>query len=98
MIQRKTRTSKFKAKVAVEALKGVKTLSELGKQYGVQAQVQLKPGDVVVLDTDGITEAEDINGVYYGLERLCKVVSLSWQRSSSEIKQAIALGCAAAYQ
>lgn len=54
-----------------------------------QAQVQLHPGDVVVLYTDGITEAEDINGVHYGLNRLCEVVSLSWQQSSSEIKQAV---------
>ena len=52
------------------------------------ADVQLHPGDVVVLYTDGITEAEDINGVQYGLERLCEVVSRNWQQNAIFIRQA----------
>jgi predicted ATPase/serine phosphatase RsbU (regulator of sigma subunit)/tRNA A-37 threonylcarbamoyl transferase component Bud32 len=54
-----------------------------------QEQVQLNPGDVVVLYTDGITEAFDINQEQYGLERLCEVVSRNWERSAQEIKQAV---------
>ncbi len=42
-----------------------------------------------MLYTDGITEAEDINGGHYGLDRLCEVVSRNWQLSSSKIKQTI---------
>jgi serine phosphatase RsbU (regulator of sigma subunit) len=38
-----------------------------------QIKVHLNPGDVVVLYTDGITEAVPINRVYYGIERLCQV-------------------------
>jgi sigma-B regulation protein RsbU (phosphoserine phosphatase) len=49
----------------------------------------LNPGDVVVLYTDGITEAENKSGVQYGLERLCEVVNCNWQRSAEEIKQAV---------
>jgi PAS domain S-box-containing protein len=52
-------------------------------------QVQLNPGDVVVLYSDGITEAFDINCQEYGLERLCEVVRLNWERSASEIRQAV---------
>jgi serine phosphatase RsbU (regulator of sigma subunit) len=53
------------------------------------ADIQLLPGDVIVLYTDGITEAEDINEVQYGLKRLTQVVKENWQNSVQEIKQAV---------
>ncbi|MGK7902952.1 MAG: ammonium transporter [Hormoscilla sp.] len=53
------------------------------------AEVQLHPGNVVVLYTDGITEAEDIHKVQYGLERLCEVVQQNWLRSAAKIRQAV---------
>jgi PAS domain S-box-containing protein len=52
-------------------------------------QVQLNPGDVVVLYTDGITEAENINRQLYGVERLCEIVKLNCARSPQEIRQAV---------
>jgi serine phosphatase RsbU (regulator of sigma subunit) len=52
-------------------------------------QVQLYSGDVVVLYTDGITEAFDINRKQYGLERLCEVVSRHWELSVEGIRQAV---------
>jgi predicted ATPase/serine phosphatase RsbU (regulator of sigma subunit)/tRNA A-37 threonylcarbamoyl transferase component Bud32 len=52
-------------------------------------QVQLNSGDVVVLYTDGITEAFDINQEQYGLERLCEVVKRNSSLSAEEIKQAV---------
>jgi serine phosphatase RsbU (regulator of sigma subunit) len=52
-------------------------------------QVQLNSGDVVVLYTDGITEAFDMNQEEYGLERLCEVVSRNWERSPQGIRQAV---------
>src|ERR687886_549315 len=64
-------------------------LTEDISDFVAEARVQLNPGDVVVLYTDGITEAEDINGVQYGLERLCEVVRKRWQSSANEIKQAV---------
>ena len=53
------------------------------------ADVELEPGDVVVLYTDGITEAVNTLGVQYGLERLCQVVSRNWQKPAREIRQAV---------
>jgi serine phosphatase RsbU (regulator of sigma subunit) len=54
-----------------------------------QAEVQLQPGDGIVLYTDGVTEAENSRQEYYGLERLCRVVRQSWQRSAAQIRQAV---------
>jgi serine phosphatase RsbU (regulator of sigma subunit) len=49
--------------------------------------VKLAPGDGLVLYTDGIPEAENLAGEYYGLERLCHLVSQNWHSSSSVICQ-----------
>ncbi|WP_346341642.1 SpoIIE family protein phosphatase [[Phormidium] sp. ETS-05] len=51
-----------------------------------QTQISLAPGEVLVLYTDGITEAENKAGVQYGLARLCEVLSQSWQLSAQEIQ------------
>lgn len=40
----------------------------------VDAHYRLEPGDVLVLYTDGITEAADANGNRFGLERLCSEI------------------------
>lgn len=47
-----------------------------------ETEILLNPGDVVVLYTDGITEAEDPSGEMYGLERLCEIVSQNWEQSA----------------
>ena len=52
-------------------------------------KVTLNPGDVVVLYTDGITEAENSDGKLYGLERLCEMISQNWQTSADEIRQVV---------
>ncbi|MCP2727325.1 SpoIIE family protein phosphatase [Limnofasciculus baicalensis] len=71
---------------------------DLGFPIGLEADItdfiseviiHLHPGDVVVLYTDGITEAEDVNGLQYGLERLCQIVSCNWQESADDIRQAV---------
>ena len=56
--------------------------------FVAQKKVQLNPGDLVVLYTDGITEAENQQGVFYGLERLCEVVKRNWCKSAADIRQA----------
>jgi serine phosphatase RsbU (regulator of sigma subunit) len=43
----------------------------------------------VVLYTDGITEAENMAQVLYGLERLIEVIQINWQRTASEIRHAV---------
>jgi sigma-B regulation protein RsbU (phosphoserine phosphatase) len=56
----------------------------LAEQY-----ITLASGDVVVLYTDGITEAENETGEQYGLERLCQLVQANASKSAEEIKQSI---------
>ncbi len=51
--------------------------------------VKLNPGDGIVLYTDGIPEAYNIEKEQYGIERLCEVASQNWDGSAEEIKQAI---------
>ncbi len=53
-----------------------------------QVLVDLEPGDGVVLYTDGITEARNIYKKFYGIERLCEVLSQNWYLSAEQIKQA----------
>ncbi len=62
--------------------------AEIGEFIDRQ-QLQLNPGDVVVLYTDGITEAFDMNGRHYGLEQLCEMVVETRQRSAGEIREAV---------
>lgn len=54
-----------------------------------QTQVKLNSGDVVVLYTDGITEAEDVDSELYGIERLCEVVQQNRHQSPAVIREAI---------
>lgn len=53
------------------------------------AEVGLRPGDVVVLYTDGITEAADPQHRLFGLERLCETARAARAGSADEIKQAV---------
>ena len=54
-----------------------------------QQEVQVDPGDGIVLYTDGLTEARNEFGHLYGIERLCQIASQSWHRSASEIQKII---------
>lgn len=71
---------------------------ELGFMLGVEPDIshfiahrdiELHPGDGVVLYTDGLIEARNEAGDFYGVERLCQVVSQSWQCSAAEVQRAI---------
>ncbi|MEG3966947.1 AAA family ATPase [Microcoleus sp. T2B6] len=63
-------------------------VEEIG-EFIASSEVQLNPGDVVVLYTDGIPEAFDINKAQYGLERLWQVVVENRQRCAQEIREAV---------
>lgn len=54
-----------------------------------ELEISLNPGDVVVLYTDGITEAENNLKKQYGIERLCELVRQNYQLSASEIKKIV---------
>jgi sigma-B regulation protein RsbU (phosphoserine phosphatase) len=59
------------------------------KDFITHTLIHLNPEDGVVLYTDGVTEAEDLQHHQYGLERLCQVISQHWSQSTDEIKQAV---------
>jgi len=52
-------------------------------------EVELNEGDLVILYTDGIPEAENARGEWYGMERMCDIINRYWRKSSVEICQAI---------
>jgi phosphoserine phosphatase RsbU/P len=54
-----------------------------------QAKITLNDDDVLILFTDGITEAENMQGKQYGLKRLCQVSLHSRSASANNIKEAI---------
>lgn len=51
--------------------------------------IELNSGDGIVLYTDGITEARNINKHQYGINRLCNVVSQIWHLEVENIKNTI---------
>lgn len=58
-------------------------------QFVAQHEVNLAQGEGIVLYTDGITEALNDERQFYGVERLCKVISQHWLLSALEIQQAV---------
>jgi serine phosphatase RsbU (regulator of sigma subunit) len=54
-----------------------------------QLTIDLQVGDGAVLYTDGITEAENLAGEQYGLERLCQIVGQQWEQPAEGIKEAV---------
>ncbi|MEA5594572.1 SpoIIE family protein phosphatase [Rivularia sp. UHCC 0363] len=54
-----------------------------------QKKIQLEIGDIAVLFTDGITEAEDLHGNFYGIERLCEMVKQNRYFNANGIKDAV---------
>jgi two-component system, sensor histidine kinase ChiS len=71
---------------------------DLGFMVGVEAdiapfisqiEISLRPGDGIVLYTDGITEARNIDKKLYGLKQLCEVISQNWHLSAYEIQKAV---------
>ncbi len=52
-------------------------------------EITLQLGDGIVLYTDGITEAMDMDKNQYGIERLCEVISRSWHQPAIAIQHAV---------
>jgi len=53
------------------------------------SKIQLKSGDVVILYTDGITEADNFAKEQYGLQRLIDIVKENWQLPATEIRDSV---------
>jgi PAS domain S-box-containing protein len=54
-----------------------------------EARVSLRSGDVMVVYTDGITEATNCGGVAYGVDRLCEAVVTNHGQLASGIRHAV---------
>jgi sigma-B regulation protein RsbU (phosphoserine phosphatase) len=54
-----------------------------------QAQVQIEPGDVLLLYTDGVTEAQNAADEEYGDDRLIAIGQQNKGRPAAEIQEAI---------
>jgi len=54
-----------------------------------ETTISLEVGESVVLYTDGITEARNIEKKMYGQKRLCNVINQSWDGSAEQIKNAV---------
>ena len=52
-------------------------------------KVPLNPGDLVVLYTDGVTEATNENEEEYGIDRFTACVVENMQGTSKEIREAV---------
>lgn len=49
----------------------------------------MQSGDILILYTDGIIEAQDLRGDFFGTERVCKMVVEQAERPAEEILDAI---------
>jgi serine phosphatase RsbU (regulator of sigma subunit) len=58
-------------------------------QFIAQTQIQLNSGDGLILYTDGVTEAANMAGELYSLDRLCHVARHNWHLSAQAIQHAI---------
>jgi serine phosphatase RsbU (regulator of sigma subunit)/DNA-binding NarL/FixJ family response regulator len=74
----------------------VQALSRTGLPLGVfedaawtQGAVQIAPGDMLLLYTDGITEAQDRQGAFFGEKRLLDVTQATLGHSAKEIQDAL---------
>jgi sigma-B regulation protein RsbU (phosphoserine phosphatase) len=54
-----------------------------------QGVVQLAPGDMLVLYTDGVTEAQDGQEAFFGKERLLEVVRTNLGRPVQDVQDAL---------
>jgi signal transduction histidine kinase/serine phosphatase RsbU (regulator of sigma subunit) len=61
---------------------------EIG-EFVHQTKVPLNAGDVVVLYTDGITEAINLEKKEYQLKRLCEIIKQNWQKTAQQIREAV---------
>jgi serine phosphatase RsbU (regulator of sigma subunit) len=57
--------------------------------YNIDQELSIFPGDVMLVYTDGITEANDQQNNMYSGERLVKVFSAAAEKTSEEIKTAL---------
>jgi sigma-B regulation protein RsbU (phosphoserine phosphatase) len=72
----------------------VQTLDTTGIPLGIfedmtweQRTVQLAPGDMLVLYTDGVTEAQNVQEAFFGKERLLEVARTNLGRPAQDVQE-----------
>ena len=58
-------------------------------EFIFEVEIHLNLGDIVLLYTDGIPEAENQSKQYYGLERLAKVISTAHEKPVDQIREIV---------
>ncbi len=53
--------------------------------FSVNAPIELEPGDVIVLVTDGVQEASSPDGAFFGTERMLEIVRANRDRKAKKI-------------
>ena len=56
-----------------------------------QGSLAMQPGDVLVLYSDGVTDAQNVAGEFFGEERLRAILTERQERSAQQIEEAIRL-------
>jgi sigma-B regulation protein RsbU (phosphoserine phosphatase) len=80
----------FRANGAVECLPATATVIGLFAKWQCETQtVELRPNDVLVIYTDGVTEANDAVGNEFGEEHLIQAVRATMDRPPQEILTAV---------
>jgi sigma-B regulation protein RsbU (phosphoserine phosphatase) len=74
----------------------LQTLGQTGTILGIiedatwyQKVVQLAPDDVLVLYTDGVTEAQNAQGAFFGEERLLEATRANLRQTAQDIQEAV---------
>jgi phosphoserine phosphatase RsbU/P len=84
----------FRGDGTVEQIETLELGMPLGLMQNIQdllgqTQIQLSPGDGIVLYTDGIPEAEGTDHALYGLDRMIALVRQNWTLSAQDIQQRV---------
>ncbi|MGL6341556.1 MAG: PP2C family protein-serine/threonine phosphatase, partial [Waterburya sp.] len=64
-------------------------LEESVTDFIASTEIELNQGDIVILYTDGVTEAENNCGEHYGLNRLCEIARSNFHSNAYEIQRSI---------
>jgi sigma-B regulation protein RsbU (phosphoserine phosphatase) len=72
-----------------ELIEGAIPLGFLDSVSYPESAVQLEPGDLLVLYTDGVTDSENARGENFGSARVLDWAGHQWQRSPAEVESSL---------
>jgi phosphoserine phosphatase RsbU/P len=72
-----------------ELAEGTVPLGLVDNDSYLEAMVQLEPGDLLVLYTDGLTDSENALGETFGAERVLDWARRQWQLPASDVEKSL---------